>query len=827
MDKPKRKLAAIVFTDIVGFTELSAKNEPAALELLNTQRKILKPIVEGHDGDWLKEIGDGLLLTFNTNIEAVLCSIAIQEAAKSIPELDLRIGIHQGEVVFQGDDVVGDDVNIASRIEPFSSSGGIAISDRVNASLERDPEFESTFIGKPALKGVSQEIKVYCVTSHGLPQTDPIKVKAKLEPVRTSFFKKYVFPITGCLLALLGGIFWFLLPLLTIGSAVDIHDYEKRIAVLYLENRGSEEDSYFSEGLTEEIITRLSRVNKISVVSRFNVVEYKGKNINLDDIRDNLGADYLLTGNVMKLNEKIKISVELVDLEKQDVEWSTSFEKDMSDIFSIQDEIAINIVENLDINIGSRDKNLVLADPTTNVGAYNALTKMRSVNATSIQSNIEELDTIINDDTTYADALGLRAMYLSALMNYGDVDWEKTSLQAMRDAEKALSYDSSNLYGLIAKSIQYIIRIIMSDDNTTSKILAARRALVSINNLKEQHPDHYMVDVALGQYYSIKIKYKMTMNADDYKNLKEHFTDAFKSIEKVVNSDPMAPLLYQLLLSDFLLFETDFSYFSDAIYYGDKLADLLVEQNNIQELDKCYGSLIAPNFMLGNYERVIDIIISMQGLAKQLPESDYRDIYSNLYLGLSYAELGQEELGIDIINGIDETKFKWSMWDTFRYKSLAKAYYLSGNNDKEYEYIKKAYDINKKDFVDVNSSKDFFWQQRPDIYNDLYGNLMFLQSYLAKYHVEDNDITSALKYINELEEMLSNISALHFTVSIDIYYNLAMAYGGLNKENEYNKYLDIAFDELTKISNRLNDEHKQMYLNNVRVNKNVIDLTNS
>ena len=131
-DKPTRKLAAIVFTDIVGFTELSAKNEPAALELLNQQREILKPIVEQHGGNWLKEIGDGLLLTFNTNIEAVLCSIAIQEAAKSIPELDLRIGIHQGEVVFQGDDVVGDDVNIASRIEPFSSSGGIAISGENN-----------------------------------------------------------------------------------------------------------------------------------------------------------------------------------------------------------------------------------------------------------------------------------------------------------------------------------------------------------------------------------------------------------------------------------------------------------------------------------------------------------------------------------------------------------------------------------------------------------------------------------------------------------------------------------------------------------------------
>ena len=182
MSEQKRKLAAIVFTDIVGYTKLSAENEPVALELLNTQRDILKPIVKKHNGDWLKEIGDGLLLTFNTSVEAVLCSIEIQEASKSIPNLDLRIGIHQGEVVFQGDDMVGDDVNIASRIEPFSASGGIAISGRVNASLERDPKFQTSYIGKPKLKGVSQSVKVYCITSHGLPKTDVAKITAKLEP---------------------------------------------------------------------------------------------------------------------------------------------------------------------------------------------------------------------------------------------------------------------------------------------------------------------------------------------------------------------------------------------------------------------------------------------------------------------------------------------------------------------------------------------------------------------------------------------------------------------------------------------------------------------
>ena len=115
-NSPKRKLSAIVFTDIVGFTALSAKNEPAALELLNKQRELLKPIVENYKGTWLKEIGDGLLLTFNSSTEAVNCCVEIQKTTKVIQDLNLRVAIHQGEVVVQGDDIVGDDVNITSRI---------------------------------------------------------------------------------------------------------------------------------------------------------------------------------------------------------------------------------------------------------------------------------------------------------------------------------------------------------------------------------------------------------------------------------------------------------------------------------------------------------------------------------------------------------------------------------------------------------------------------------------------------------------------------------------------------------------------------------------
>ena len=198
MSKPNRKLAAIVFTDIVGFTELSGKNEPAALELLEKQRELLKPIVKQYKGEWLKEIGDGLLLAFATIHDAVECSIAIQGATKAVADLDLRIGIHQGEVVYQNDDVVGDDVNVASRIEPFAAPGGIAITGRVNTSIRRDPVFKTQYIGKPILKGVSQKIEAYCIVSHQLPATDLSKVVGKFE-----LESKKSFPVKSLLYVLI------------------------------------------------------------------------------------------------------------------------------------------------------------------------------------------------------------------------------------------------------------------------------------------------------------------------------------------------------------------------------------------------------------------------------------------------------------------------------------------------------------------------------------------------------------------------------------------------------------------------------------------------
>ena len=353
MIKPKRKLAALVFTDIVGFTKLSAKNEPAALQILNKQRDILKPIVEEHNGDWLKEIGDGLLLTFNTNIEAVHCSIAIQEAVKFIPELELRIGIHQGEVAFQGNDVVGDDVNIAARIEPFSASGGIAISGRVNASLDRDPEFKTHFLGQPKLKGVSQTVKVYCIISHGLRQTDLSQVSSKLEPEVFQWNIKNTIGIAASGIGL-----FLIINFLFLRSGFSDESEVPSVAILPLDNKGAEADEFYAYGISTDLISDVTSAGLIRVAS-LNRIEDLG-DISANEMADQLDVRYIAEGTLWKRDSIFQLSMELYDTKTEKVVWSERWQKNWNEFPSIRDVLAENILEKLKVDYNTVSPKIAL-----------------------------------------------------------------------------------------------------------------------------------------------------------------------------------------------------------------------------------------------------------------------------------------------------------------------------------------------------------------------------------------------------------------------------------------------------------------------------------
>ncbi|MBH82761.1 MAG: hypothetical protein CMG68_04405, partial [Candidatus Marinimicrobia bacterium] len=277
MPESTRKLAAIVFTDIVGFTRLTADDQQKASDLLDIQRNEIKPIVESHNGQWIKEMGDGLILTFDTITNAVKCSIKIQEKAKTIDDLNLRIGIHLGEILEKEGDIIGDDVNVAARIEPFAAPGGIAISNKVNDALIREADFTTKYLGKPKLKGVGQEVKVYCITSHDLPETDLSKVSAKLEP---EGFQWNVMNSLGVAASVIGLFMLINFMFLRIGYADK--DETPSIAILPFENKGAEADEFYAYGISSDLIADVTSAGLIRVAGLKDIEKLDYSNMGYD-----------------------------------------------------------------------------------------------------------------------------------------------------------------------------------------------------------------------------------------------------------------------------------------------------------------------------------------------------------------------------------------------------------------------------------------------------------------------------------------------------------------------------------------------------------------
>jgi len=335
MTEQKRKLATIVFTDIVGFTKLTAKDQQIASDLLDLQRAEFKPLVESYQGKWVKEVGDGLILTFDTINKAVHCCIKIQEKAKTIEHLSIRIGIHLGEILEKENDIIGDDVNITARIEPFSAPGGIAISNKVNDGIIRESEFTTKYLGKPKLKGVGQKVEVYCITSHGLPETKLSDVSAKLE--KSPFF---IYSAIAATLIIPLFVYLFVFQKESVDS----------IAVLYMDVGNNSELNYL-ETITEDLIFDLTSSSQglLNVSESGTVKKYKNSELSLEDLADDIGVDFIFQSSVQPDANGYHFRVRLFDSNKGKDRFTNKWFIESKNLQSIVSVLVDNIVQELDI----------------------------------------------------------------------------------------------------------------------------------------------------------------------------------------------------------------------------------------------------------------------------------------------------------------------------------------------------------------------------------------------------------------------------------------------------------------------------------------------
>jgi TolB-like protein/class 3 adenylate cyclase/Tfp pilus assembly protein PilF len=376
MMSQSRQLAAIMFTDIVGYTSLMGEDEQQAFELLDKNRLLQKPLIEQYGGKWIKELGDGILSTFSTITDAVNCASNIIKESKALTGLKLRIGIHHAEVVFENNDVFGDGVNIASRLQSIAPVGGICISETVRNNVANRKEFRTRFIKEEKLKHVKEPVRIYEVVTEYSETGSPGNFSQD-ETNRT-------------------------LP-------------EKSISVLPFRNMSNDpEQEYFSDGMAEEILNSLSHLEDLKVAGRTSSFQFKGKNIDLREVGEKLGVGTVLEGSVRKQGNKLRITAQLINVRDGFHLWSEKYDRNLDDIFAIQDEIALAITEKLKVILFEKEKAIITKNFTQNTEAYEHYLRGRFyLNKRFLRLSLEQFQSAVKVDPGFAKAYaGLADAYL-------------------------------------------------------------------------------------------------------------------------------------------------------------------------------------------------------------------------------------------------------------------------------------------------------------------------------------------------------------------------------------------------------------------------------
>ncbi|RPI72616.1 MAG: guanylate cyclase [Ignavibacteriales bacterium] len=402
-----RMLAAIMFTDMVGYTAMMQENEQRAKLLRDKQKAVLEEKIFVHKGQILQYYGDGTLSIFGSVIEAALCAVEIQNELQKDPVVPLRIGIHVGDVVYDDDGVYGDAVNVASRIENLGAAGSVLVSEKVYDEIKNQENLNAVSLGSYELKNVKKPLELFALSSEGLiiPSLEDVKKKS--------------------------------------GSN------EFSVAVLPFVNMSADpENEYFSDGITEEILNALAQVDGLLVTSRTSSFAFKGKNEDIRQIGNQLGVNTVLEGSVRKIGNRVRITAQLINTKDGYHKWSEIYDRKLEDIFAVQDEISRTIAQQLSQKLSYTDAKEPLVKPKTyNLEAYNLFLKGRYYwnkwtpedFKKAIECNEESLK--IDPEFVYA-CVGLSSTYL-ILGSFGYVEPKPALEKAKTYAEKALNLDDT------------------------------------------------------------------------------------------------------------------------------------------------------------------------------------------------------------------------------------------------------------------------------------------------------------------------------------------------------------------------------------------------
>jgi adenylate cyclase len=405
-ERVNRKLAAILAADVVGYSRLMGVDEEGTLAALKQHRQVVfDPAVAAHNGRVVKLIGDGTIVEFGSVVDAVHCALAVQRSnglvpdeALRQPQIVLRIGINLGDVIIEGDDIYGDGVNIAARLEPLAEPGGICVSSIVNESVGNRIDVGFKDAGEIAVKNIDRPIRIW----KWHPSASPELAKPAEKP----------------------------LPNVATAS----------IAILPFTNMsGDPEQEYFSDGISEDIITDLSKIAGLTVIARNSSFTYKGRSVDIRTVGRELGVHSVLEGSIRRAGNRVRITAQLIDAGNGAHLWADRYDRDLTDIFAVQDDVTQRIVEALKITLSPAEKERLADSETHNVAAYDCVLRGREFmlgkdkNLETFQHAIKYFKEALEHDPNYS--LAYACLGFGHLFDYQN-RWTEDPDQSLTIAEE-------------------------------------------------------------------------------------------------------------------------------------------------------------------------------------------------------------------------------------------------------------------------------------------------------------------------------------------------------------------------------------------------------
>lgn len=605
-----RFLAAIMFTDMVGYSALMASDEEKTIKLRKRNREVLEKYVTEHKGRILQYYGDGTLSIFGSAIEAAKCAIEIQNELKKEPQILLRIGIHSGDIVWDDEGVYGSGVNIAAKIQSVAIAGGVFISEKIFDEIKNHHEFSILFVGEFEFKNLNEKIEIYALTNEGLTIPD-------------SNYRKSMNLQTSHSIAVL--------PFLNLSSDI--------------------ENEYFSDGITEEIINELVKIEGLRITSRTSTFAFKGKGRDVREIGKKLNVDHILEGSVRKFGDKIRITAQLINTKDGFHEWSQAFDRKLEDIFEIQDEIAKNIANKLREKLIDESKSKTFVKCyTRNIEAHNLYLKglfyQNKYTPEDIDKAISFYKESIEKEPGFALPYSALANCYVFLGSTGQYLPDESYKKAKEYASKALQLDNNFLDSNI--SMAFVKLFYDWDFNEAFQYLQKAYFLNS-----EVSSVHH----ALGIYYSIIGNYQK----------------AIDELKTALQMDPLS-LTIRISLADVYTYIEDYntalSYLDNVIEYNPNFRTALWNKGTIYLLTEKYPE--ALELFLNTKEKIKD---SFRGITP---------------IGLAYALMGNYEKVNEILEQLQKREREEksiSLIMDFAVINLGLK-----NFDKVFVYLNKAYE---------------------------------------------------------------------------------------------------------------------------------------